>query len=392
MPESAAVDLNELAERLAAVEGERDEYKRQYVLMLEAYRKLEAGLTRHQRERFEGGGEQTTLSLLSMLTGESEPVAPAAASTTKVEAYTRVRPTGRKPLPDALPRINIEVLPLEVQKAGLDAFDRIGEDVSETVERRPASFVVVRTVRGKYIEKEKVDALAIGESTQVLQGAPLELPIPRGLAGPGLLADTIVRRWQDHLPLHRLERIYGREGFPLARSTVCSWHQAVAALTAPLVKAMLEDALSNSPYLCVDATGVLVQDVEKCRRGHFFVMVAPSRHVLFQYSATHDGKAVRLFVDGKNVKEQAVAYRPEAKPIPGPLLIGGAYVGDQHIGCDGLIDDVRLSSMARRITGVPAGPLPADARTVGLWRLDGASNGRLEDASGKKNHGRLRAR
>ena len=46
-----------------------------------------------------------------------------------------------------------------------------------------------------------------------------ELPIARGLAGPGLLADTIVRRWQDHLPLHRLERIYGREGLELARST-----------------------------------------------------------------------------------------------------------------------------------------------------------------------------
>jgi transposase len=331
VPESAAVDLNELAERLAAVEGERDEYKRQYVLMLEAYRKLEAGLTRHQRERFEGGGEQTTLSLLSMLTGASESVAPAAASTTKVEAYTRVRPTGRKPLPDALPRINIEVLPLEVQKAGLDAFDRIGEDVSETVERRPASFVVVRTVRGKYIEKEKVDALAIGESTQVLQGAPLELPIPRGLAGPGLLADTIVRRWQDHLPLHRLERIYGREGFPLARSTVCSWHQAVAALAAPLVKAMLEDALSNSPYLCVDATGVLVQDVEKCRRGHFFVMVAPSRHVLFQYSATHDGKAVDNLLDN---------YQG--------FLVADAHSVYEHLYADGVVIEVACWAHARR--------------------------------------------
>ncbi|MBX7117136.1 MAG: hypothetical protein K1X64_22660 [Myxococcaceae bacterium] len=51
MPDPRPLDerLNEIAERLAVVEGERDEYKRQYVVLLEAYRKLEAGLTRHQR-------------------------------------------------------------------------------------------------------------------------------------------------------------------------------------------------------------------------------------------------------------------------------------------------------------------------------------------------------
>jgi transposase len=290
--------LNALAERLTAVESERDEYKRQYVLLLEAYRKLEAGLTRHQRERFSDGAEQTTLSLLSMLTGQAQPEAAAVEPETTVEAHARAKPTGRKPIPDSLPRITVEVLPLEVQRAGLDAFDRIGEDVCETVEKRPASFVVLRTVRGKYVEKAKVDALKVGEGTPVLQGAPLELPIPRALAGPGLLADTIVRRWQDHLPLHRLERIYGREGFPLARSTMCGWHQAVAELARPLVEAMFKDALANSPYLCADATGVLVQDAEKCRHGHFFVLVAPERHVLFRYTPTHDGKAVDALLPG----------------------------------------------------------------------------------------------
>ena len=300
MAPSATVEeqLSDLATRLAAVEGERDEYKQCYVALLEAYRKLEAGLTRHQRERYEGGdAEQTTLALLSMLTG-NQAVPAAAEPTTRVEAHERAKPTGRKPIPDALPRINIEVLPLEVQRAGLDAFDRIGEDVSEMVERRPAAFVVLRTVRGKYVEKERADALAVGESTPVLQGAPLELPIPRALAGPGLLADTIVRRWQDHLPLHRLERIYGREGFPLARSTMCGWHQAVAGLVKRLVDAMWLDALKTSPYLCTDATGVLVQEEEKCRRGHFFVTVAPEKHVLFHYSPKHDGDAVDEYLAG----------------------------------------------------------------------------------------------
>ena len=81
--------------------------------------------------------------------------------------------------------------------AGLDAFERIGEEVSEVLERRPASLVVARVVRPKFVRKERErDA-----QTEVLVGAPPELPIPKGLAGPGMLADTIVKRWQDHLPL-----------------------------------------------------------------------------------------------------------------------------------------------------------------------------------------------
>ena len=133
-----------------------------------------------------------------------------------------------------------------------------------TGRRRPASLVVVRTHKPKFVPKERERCAA----TEVLQASPPELPIERGLAGPGLLADTIVRRWQDHLPLHRLERIYGREGLELARSTIGTWHAELAALVEPLIDAMWEDALS-SPYLCTDATGVLVQANEKCRRGHF---------------------------------------------------------------------------------------------------------------------------
>ncbi|MDX2150532.1 MAG: hypothetical protein SFV54_07350 [Bryobacteraceae bacterium] len=58
-------------------------------------------------------------------------------------------PTGRKPLLEKLPRVVIEVTPPDVQKLGLDAFHRIGEDTCETVVKRPASVVVVRVVRGK---------------------------------------------------------------------------------------------------------------------------------------------------------------------------------------------------------------------------------------------------
>jgi transposase len=331
VPDAAPIEeqLAELGRRLSAMEGERDEYKQLYVSMMEAYRKLEAGLVRHHRERFTEGAEQTTLGLLGMLTGPAEPAAPPA--TTQVEGHARVKPTGRKPLPDNLPRIHVEVLPPDVQRAGLDAFDKIGEDVTETVEHRRASVVVVRTVRPKFVWKEKVDALKEGESTPVLQASAPELPIPRALAGPGLLADSIVKRWQDHLPLHRLERIYGREGLPLARSTICGWHAAVAALVQRVVDAMFRDAWDNSHYLCTDATGVLVQAPEKCRTGHFFVLVAPGKHALFRFTPTHDGKAVDALLG---------SYRG--------FLVADAHSVYEHLYKNGLATEVACWAHARR--------------------------------------------
>lgn len=316
-----AEQFAKLAERLSAVEAthaalearavkaekERDEYRRSYLALLEAYRKLEAGLYGQKRERFEGT-DNVTLSLLSMLTESSSAAAADAAKpaeatpTQQVAAHERKKPTGRKPLPAHLPRVEVEVLPPEVQRAGLDAFDRIGEDKSEVVEHRHE--------RPKFVKKGELERMVAEEvpegigpdeaisSTPVLQSPALELPIPRGVCGPGLLADTIVKRWQDHLPLHRLERIYGREGLELPRSTVCDWHSGTAILLRPLIEAMWKDALENSPYLCTDATGVLVQDLQKCRRAHFFVVVAPARHVLFGYSPKHDGKAVDKLLSG----------------------------------------------------------------------------------------------
>jgi len=291
---SAADPVSKLNEHLEKLTIERDEYKRLYVQTLEAYRKLEAGLVGQKRERFVASGEQLTLALVSMLVAPGEQASEAIPAVQQVEGHTRAKPTGRKPLPETLPRIDIEVVPPEVQRQGLDAFDRIGEDVTETVERRPASFVVVRTVRAKYVPKER----ASGEpGPTVLQAPSPELPLPRSIPGPGLLAETIVRRFQDHLPLYRLEGIYEREGLPLARSTICGWHQEVAQLCVPLIMAMWHDAMA-SPYLCTDATGVLVQALQKCRRAHFFVVVAPQKHVLFGYSPKHDKQAVDKLLGG----------------------------------------------------------------------------------------------
>jgi hypothetical protein len=84
---------------------------------------------------------------------------------------------------------------------------------------------------------------------------------------------------------------------------------------------------------------------------------------------TFDGKEVALFVDGSKVREQRVKPRAGGKPVSGPLSVGQAIDGTAHIGCDGLIDEVRLSRVIRPIVLPTAAPA-VDADTIGLWRFD----------------------
>jgi transposase len=279
-------EVEKLSATVDALAADREHYRELYLRALEHMRKLELGITGPKAERLVSNEAQLTMGLLETLLGRAPTPEPAPARE-PVRAHTRVKPTGRKPLPDHLPRVEIEVLPPEVEREGRDAFEQIGEEIAETLERRPASVVIIRVKRPKFVRRDR-ERLA---ETVILCAAPPELPIERGLAGPGMLADTIVRRWQDHLPLYRLESIYAREGLDLARSTMCGWHEQLAELARPVVEAMWTDA-RGSPYLCTDSTGVLVQESEACRWGHFWVVVAPRRHVLYRYSAHHDGAAV----------------------------------------------------------------------------------------------------
>lgn len=290
---------------------EREQYRDLYLAALEQIKKLERGILGQKAERVsEEGKKQLSLALLEMMLGdktEPEPNGPVKDSAEDDHANEEdgpddpkpaPKPRGRRRLPRELPRVEIEVLPPEVQAEGLNAYERIGEESSESVENRPASKVVVRVVRPKFKRKTPSTAEAEEERTEILVAETPELPIPRSIAGPGMLADSVVKRWQDHIPLNRQEGIYGRDGLDIHRSTISGWHKKLGDLAAPVVKSMFADALENSPYLCTDATGVLVREKEKCRNGHFWVLVAPKRHVLYQYTPKHNGAAVDKMLKG----------------------------------------------------------------------------------------------
>jgi transposase len=86
------------------------------------------------------------------------------------------------------------------------------------------------------------------------------MPIAKGLPGPGLLAHLIVSKYTDHLPLHRLQRAYERQGYFLHRSTLCDWLGACADLLRPLYDLMVSVAL-QSRALHTDDTTVKMQEL-----------------------------------------------------------------------------------------------------------------------------------
>lgn len=229
-----AARLDELEREHDEVKGERDEFRRLYLEMLEKMRRLELGLFGQKAERVAADDSQLAFDVLSTVLADPQDV----TSSQEVRPHKRTKPTGRKPLPDNLPRIEVELVPDEVKQKGLENFDIIGQEVREVVERRPSSMVVVRVIRPKFAPKDRHEEA----EARILIAPPIGLPIDRGLAGPGLLADAIVRRLQDHNPTNRLEKIYGREGLPLARSTICEWHGRLAQTLSPVVEAMWADA------------------------------------------------------------------------------------------------------------------------------------------------------
>jgi len=341
-----AQKLKLIAEERDEFRHERDEFKKLYKLLLEENERLKRGLLGQKAERLRGDDAQLTLQMLSMILGEDFDAGAgdeleAKETLQTVPAHKRRKPK-RKPLPEEYPRITIDIIPEEVQRGGLDNFKFIGQQVREVLERRPATCVVVRMVKKKFMPKDPEP----GTPTQILVAETPELPIERGLAGPGFLADTIVKRWQDHLPLNRLESIFARDGLDIARSTMCGWHEQLTELVAPLVAAMKAEALTM-PYLCVDATGVLVQAKDKCKSAHFWVLVAPERHVLFEFSLRHDGKAVDRLLPGYT-----------------GYLVADAHSVYDHLYKDGKVTEVGCWAHGRRYFFKSLASDPERARTA----------------------------
>jgi transposase len=134
----------------------------------------------------------------------------------------------RRPLPAHLPREIVRHEPAGCRCVSCGGrLHAIGEDTAEVLDFVPGHFRVVRHVRPRFACRAC--------ETVVQQPAP-SLPIERGTPGPGLLAQVLVSKYCDHVPLYRQARIYARCGVDLDRTTMGDWVAQAAGLLRPLVE------------------------------------------------------------------------------------------------------------------------------------------------------------
>src|SRR4051795_10699126 len=151
----------------------------------------------------------------------------AAAKTTKVVTFTRKRPA-RQPFPEHLPRERVvEPGPAACLCCGSSRLRKLGEDVTETLEVIPRQWKVIQHVREKFTCR---DCEKISQAP-----APFHV-IPRGWAGPSLLAMILFEKYGQHQPLNRQAERYAREGVPLSLSTLADQVGACVAVLAPLLR------------------------------------------------------------------------------------------------------------------------------------------------------------
>jgi transposase len=155
-------------------------------------------------------------------------------------AAQQKRQAKRQALPAELPRqlFTHEPESTVCAAAGCGAqMKRIGDDVAEKLDYVPGVFSVHRHVRGKW-------ACAC---CQTLVQVPVDPHvIDKGIPTPGLLAQVLVGKFADHLPLYRQEAIFGRSGVAIPRSTLAQWVGSCGVELQPLVDALKHDILSRS--------------------------------------------------------------------------------------------------------------------------------------------------
>jgi transposase len=235
----------------------------------------------------------------------------------------QAKPHGRQRLPEDLPRRPLHHQLSEAECLCVCGHPRvdIGVDVSEQLDWQPASFFVWQHLIHKYaclncrgktqgstmtIPNQPVadtptstdsansdpalasplpaDASSISVLSQPLGAAVIAatkpaMPIAKGLPGPGLLAQVIVSKYFDHLPLYRQENIFRRQGVTLARSTTCGWMAACAELLRPLYDLMVK-AVLQSLWLHTDDTSVknLGHEVGATDKARFWIYWGDRTH------------------------------------------------------------------------------------------------------------------
>ncbi|MBP6726819.1 MAG: IS66 family transposase [Thauera sp.] len=291
-----AVELRALAAQLI----ERAQADRAAMVWRDArIAQLTAEMATLKRVRFGAKSERLDASQRALF--EEAFDADLAALEAQVEALRKAVPQAktpssararREPLPSNLPRIEIAHEPENTTCPCGCAMQRVGEDIAEKLDYAPGVFTVERHVRGKWACR----------SCRTLVQAPVPAQIiDKGIPTAGLLAQVLVAKASDHLPLYRQEAIFGRAGLAIPRSTLAAWFGAAGTQLLPVVAA-LKRHLFTCGVLQADETPVSVLDpgAGKTRKAYLWAYAAgvfePIRAVVYDFAETRAGVHARAFL------------------------------------------------------------------------------------------------
>ena len=257
--------------------------------------KLKLQIARFRRMQFGRSAERhdERVAQLELIVEELEAALPTTEQPAPPAAVPAKDKPARKPLPGHLPRTTQEHAPACGCPHCGAALRRMGEDVSEYLEFVPEHFKVIRTVRPK---------MSCPKCSTVVQAPAPSRPIPKSIAGAGLLAHVAVSKYLDHLPLYRQSEIYARQGIDLDRSTMAGWIGAISSLVEPLVDAIGRHVIASAK-IHADDTPVPVLDPGngKTKTGRLWVYVRDDRPggsndppaAWYRYTKTREGSHPR---------------------------------------------------------------------------------------------------
>ena len=180
----------------------------------------------------------------------------------------------------------------------------IGKDVTEQLDFVPARLIAKSHIRYKYACKYC--------SGNIVTAPMPEQPIDKGLAGSGLLAEILINKYQDSLPLYRQQQRWLRLGYDLPRSTLCDWVSQSAERLKPIVDAMITSCLLPAKKIHTDDTIVPVQAKGKTHNGRLWVYVGNTANAppctIYQYSRTRAQTVLQKFFKNYRGYLQADAY------------------------------------------------------------------------------------
>ena len=279
--ELSDISREELIALLVDASRQRDDYKGKLVRSHLERDKLLAIIAKLQRHQFGRRSERLSADQLQLALDdlaqtlaaieakdEAEPSSQDAKPDPKPKAP---RNNNRGALPEHLPREHRFIEPEEkVCPCCNGALHVIGEDVTEQLDRVPATLKVVAIHRPKY-------GCRACEGAVVQAPAP-ERPIPGGMPTEGLLASILIDKYADNLPLYRQAKRFERDGIKLDRQTLCGWIGKVCFLLGPIYDYILGDIL-GSPVIFADETTVPVLEpgLGRTKTGFFWAYARDER-------------------------------------------------------------------------------------------------------------------